>query len=90
MIRRRSGAVPRGRLTNKESVGLSERCGGYASFWLYCANHLINDPPDEENMTYPMFESSFWEEWAVGSGNPTGLGSQQVQSGPLASIQVAT
>ena len=83
-------AVHLARAYYEEIARLSERFGGYASFWLYCANRLINDPPEEENMTYPLFESSFWEEWAVGPGNPTGLGSRQVQSGPLASIQVAT
>ena len=74
----------------EEIARLEERFGGYASFWLYCADRLIESPPEEEEMTYPLFESSFWEEWAVGPGSPTGLGSRQVQSGPLASIQVAT
>ena len=74
----------------EEISRLEERFGGYASFWLYCADRLIESPPEEEEMTYPLFESSFWEEWAVGPGSPTGLGSRQVQSGPLASIQVAT
>jgi hypothetical protein len=83
-------AVYLARSYHKPLKVLHERFGGYASFWLYCADRLIEDPPEEEEMTYPLFESSFWEEWAVGPGNPTYLGSRQVQSGPLASIQVAT
>jgi hypothetical protein len=74
----------------EEISRLEERFGGYASFWLYCANRLIEDPHEGEEMTYPLFESSLWEEWAAGPGSSTGLGSRQVQSGPLASIQVAT
>jgi hypothetical protein len=74
----------------EEISRLEERFGGYASFWLYCAERLIEDPPEKEEMTYPLFESSLWEEWTTGSGSSTGLGSRRVQSGPLASIQVAT
>jgi hypothetical protein len=69
---------------------LEERFGGYASFWHYCAERLIEDPPDGEEMTYPLFESYLWEEWTSGPGGSPGLGSRRVQSGPLASIQVAT
>jgi Sulfotransferase family len=74
----------------EEISRLEERFGGYASFWLYCADRLIEDPPDGEEMTYPLFESYLWEEWANGAGGSAGLGSRQVQSGPLSSIQVAT
>ena len=83
-------AVHLARNFREEISRLEERFGGYASFWLYCAERLIEDPPEEEEMTYPLFESSLWEEWTTGSGRSAGLGSRQVQSGPLASIQVAT
>ncbi len=62
---------------------LSERFGGYASFWLYCAKRLIEDTPKEEGLPYPLWESRFWEEWSVKTeGPPTSL-----QSGPLSSIR---
>jgi hypothetical protein len=80
-------AVHLARAYYEEIARLSERFGGYASFWLYCANRLIDDPPEEQNMTYPMFESSLWEEWASGAGSSSENG---IHSGPLASIQVAT
>ncbi|HEU4492896.1 MAG TPA: sulfotransferase, partial [Rubrobacteraceae bacterium] len=80
-------AVHLARAYREEIARLSERFGGYASFWLYCANRLIDDPPEERNMPYPMFESSLWEEWASGAGGSSENG---IHSGPLASIQVAT
>jgi len=80
-------AVHLARAYHEEIARLNERFGGYASFWLYCADRLIDDPPEEENMTYPMFESSLWEEWTSGAGGSSGDG---MHSGPLASIKVAT
>jgi hypothetical protein len=83
-------AVHLARNFHEEITRLHERFGGYASFWLYCAERLIDDPPEEESITYPLFESSLWEEWTSGSGDSSGAGSRQMQSGPLDSIQVAT
>jgi hypothetical protein len=83
-------AVHLARTFREEISRLQERFGGYASFWLYCAERLIEDPPEGEEMAYPLFESYLWEEWTNGPGASAGLGSRQVQSGPLASIQVAT
>ena len=74
----------------EEILRLEQRFGGYASFWLYCAERLMEDPPDEKEMTYPLFESYLWEAWVNASGGATDVGLRQVQSGPLASIQVAT
>ena len=74
----------------EEILRLEQRFGGYASFWLYCAERLMEDPPDGKEMTYPLFESYLWEAWVNASGGATDVGSRQVQSGPLASIQVAT
>ena len=65
-----------------EIAQLSVQFGGYASFWLYCAERLIESPPKEESVPYPLYESKMWEEW-VGSRQ------MEVQSGPLASVQVA-
>src|SRR5215204_3670331 len=41
---------------------LSERFGGYASFWLYCAERLTNDPI-EGTIPYPLWNSWLWKEW---------------------------
>ena len=83
-------AVQLARNYYEEITRLHERFGGYASYWLYCADRLINDPPKEESIPYPLYESSVWEEWAGSSsdGSPE-ASSRQVQSGPLTSVQVA-
>ena len=47
---------------------LADRFGGHASFWLYGANRLIEDPPDEEHIPYPLYASPLWEEWTAGNG----------------------
>ena len=66
---------------------LDGRFGGYASFWSYCAERLAADPPEEETVTYPLWESYLWEEWrgVVGGDQPARL-----QSGPLSSVQALT
>lgn len=57
---------------------LSGRFGGYASFWLHCARRLIEEPPKEESIPYPFWETPLWEEW----GDPeTGY-----RSGPLSTL----
>jgi hypothetical protein len=56
-----------------------DKCfGGYASFWLYCAERLIEDPPKEGFIPYPLGESYLWEEWAESR-------KVAMQSGPLSS-----
>lgn len=50
---------------------LSDRFGGYASFWLYCAQKLIEDPPDDETITYPLWESQLWQQWIEQNPNFT-------------------
>jgi hypothetical protein len=67
------------RIYHDELVQLSERFGGYASFWLYCADRLINDTPEEESIPYPLWESRFWEEWGDAQ-------KVAVQSGALSSM----
>ena len=59
---------------------LAERFGGYASFWLHCAERLMEDPPAEKTIAYPLFESRLWNEWT---------GARQARSGPLHSVRVA-
>ena len=79
-------AVELARNYREELEGLAERFGGYASFWLHCAQRLAEDPPEEEAIAYPLYKSFLWEEWAGGDG----AGPRQTQSGPLTSIQVGT
>jgi hypothetical protein len=59
---------------------LGERFGGYAAFWLHCAEQLIENPPEEKTITYPLFESYLWEMWP---------GARQIRSGPLHAVRVA-
>lgn len=60
---------------------LDERFGGYASFWRYCAERLIESPPEGETITYPLYESVLWEEWpgknAFQSGTLSGVSRQR-------------
>ena len=45
---------------------LSARFGGYADFWLHCAERLMVAPPKEGEIPYPLWESWLWEEWERG------------------------
>ena len=82
-------AVYLARIHHQEIGRLAERFGGYASFWLYCAERLLNDPPSEEYIPYPLWESPLWSEWSSGLGGSPGSNPQQVQSGPLSSVRIA-
>ena len=83
---RSAGRMPAGvavhlaRMYREEISRLSESYGGYASFWLHCAERLSENPPDEEYLPYPLWESGYWEEWA-GSAEE-GL-RPRLQSAPL-------
>jgi hypothetical protein len=72
-------AVYLARSYHEQIKELHERFGGYASFWLYCAEQLLENPPEDETITYPLYESRLWEEWS-GSREVT------VQSGPLSAV----
>lgn len=65
------------RLYRDDTKWISDRFGGYASFWLYCAERLLDEPPEEEFLSYPLWNSSLWKEWA-GDGD-----SIEPQSGSL-------
>ena len=65
---------------HEEISRLGERFGGYAAFWLHCAEQLIENPPEEKTITYPLFESYLWEMWP---------GARQIRSGPLHAVRVA-
>lgn len=73
----------------REELGrLDRRFGGYANFWLYCAERLIADPPAGETVPYPLWESPLWEDWAEGPGSyvKTVPGRPWLQSGPLSEV----
>ena len=63
-----------------EISALGERFGGYASFWHFCAERLIEDSPAEVHLPYPLWESRLWTQWP-------GSGQVRLQSGPLPSVR---
>ena len=71
---RSMGSAPVAPLANlarsylEETQHLEERFGGYASFWRFCAERLIADPPAEERLPYPLWGSRLWKQWP-GSGH---------------------
>lgn len=65
---------------------LSARFGGYADFWLHCAERLTGDLPGSEELPYPFWESWMWAEWERGRGalGPSDARDREVRSRPLA------
>jgi len=51
----------------KDLERLSARFGGYSCFWLYCAEKLTEGTLSEDEISYPLWDSWFWEEWTKGS-----------------------
>jgi hypothetical protein len=80
-------AVHLARVFEEDLQRLSARFGGYTSFWLYCAEKLIHEPPPAEYLSHPLWESSLWEDWVSGQ-EPLVMGSQESkpQSGPLSGL----
>jgi Sulfotransferase family len=77
-------AVYLARSHREEIKQLEERFGGYASFWRFCAERLIEDPPKKKRqLTYPLWESRLWKQWE-------GSGGMSPQSGPLSSSRAAS
>lgn len=66
---------------------LSERFGSYASFWLYCAEKLVREPPSEEYIAYPLWTSFLWREWMAIRKEAEAVNST-VRSGPLSDIRL--
>jgi hypothetical protein len=80
-------AVHLARVYREEIERLRERFGGYASFWAYCAERLIEAPPENDTVPYPLWESAAWQEWIAESERaPDG---RPLQSGPLSSLRDA-
>ncbi len=76
-------AVHLARAYRYEIRALNERFGGYASFWDLCAQRLADDPPQDELLPYPFWESTLWDEWERSH-------SIRAQSGPLSTITAAS
>ena len=56
-------AVHLARTYRDEITRLHERFGGYASFWLYCAERLTEATPQSDFVPYPLWESAAWQDW---------------------------
>ena len=78
-------AVYLARVYHEQLRELSERFGGYASFWLHCAETLIENPPEEEFIPYPFWDSTRWKGW-VGDARDGDSKQPRFQSGPLSSV----
>jgi hypothetical protein len=80
-----SAATHLARRYHEDLQRLSERFGGYASFWLYCAEWLANEPLDQ-TISYPLWNSWLWKEWKNRLSSRTSAYPRKgrVQSGALA------
>jgi len=76
----------------EDAKALEGRFGGYASFWRYSAQRLVEDPPEEESIAYPLWESTLWKDWVRESGLSPAPGSREAgaQSGPLPTLRAAS
>ena len=85
-------AVHLARIYHDDIRRLAERFGGYASFWLYCAQRLVDEPPAEEYIPYPLWESPLWGEWVSTYDADSAMDPEEIKlrSGPLSLIQAAT
>jgi hypothetical protein len=81
---RSSGSMPAAtarflaELYREDLERLQELFGGYASFWLYCADSLLSKTcGKEEEVAYPFWGTSLWENWSRGpDGRCVGRGPQ--------------
>lgn len=74
------------RAYHKDLVRLREQFGGYASFWSYCAERLMDGSLGREGrVAYPLWESPAWEDWARECGQPAT--EDGPQSKPLSRFQ---
>ena len=78
-------AVRLARAYHEDLRRLSAHFGGYADFWLYCAERLIGDPPEGE-IPCPLWGSWLWEEWQKQHrpAAPAATRDREVQSRTLA------
>ena len=67
----------------EEVSRLDKRFGGYASFWLYCADRLLESPPAEDSIPYPLWESSLWQDWVESLGPGSDAEEIRLRSGVL-------
>jgi hypothetical protein len=76
------------RLYREDLLRLEERFGGYASFWRFTADRLLDDPPEAEELPYPFWESYLWGEWLRSEAPHPLPGSPEAgpYSGPLSEV----
>jgi GNAT superfamily N-acetyltransferase len=77
-------AVYLARAYRQDVSALEKHFGGYASFWHYCAERLASNPPEEQFLPYPLWESMIWDEWTEG-----GARRPVYQSGPLPAVRLS-
>jgi hypothetical protein len=71
---------------HRQMERFEERFGGYASFWRFCAERLIADPPVGGRIGYPLWNSYLWEEWT--RSPEASVRRPRFQSGPLSSTEL--
>jgi hypothetical protein len=47
-------------------VNLSKWFGGWAGWWQFCRDSVLNRPSGEE-LAFPLYESSLWQDWSGGA-----------------------
>ncbi len=84
-----SVAVEMARVYHSELTRLADCFGGYVSFWLYCAERLIDEPPETKNISYPLYRSYLWDVWVENSNDSSKADLRKLgpQSGPLSMIK---
>jgi Sulfotransferase family len=65
---------------------LASRFGGYASWWHYCAEWLVENRP-EAGVPTPLYTSPVWSAWLAGRDSQIPI--PQLQSAPLSRIALA-
>lgn len=72
-----------------ETEQLAERFGGHTLFWHYCAKRFVENPPEEESVPYPFWQTSLWTDWLEESAEfaDNGSGQPGFASGTLSRLQ---
>ena len=79
-------AIQLARNYRRQTERFEERFGGYASFWRFCAERLVADPPAGGHIAYPLWNSHLWEEWA--RSPEADVRRPRFQSAPLSSTEL--
>lgn len=74
-------AVRLAKALRPELRDLDERLGGHARWWRFAGDQLVEDPPEADEVVYPLWASELRERWRTVAGEPEG---RTLTSGPLA------